>query len=76
MAMVHCAKCGQDREGLASPPFGGELAKKVHETICKPCWAEWIGRQTMIINEYRLNVVDPKAQEGLLEEMKTFLLLG
>ena len=75
MAMVHCAKCGQEREGLANPPFGGELAKKVHATICKPCWAEWIGRQTMIINEYRLNVVDPKAQEALLEEMKQFLLL-
>ena len=73
MAMVHCLKCGQDREGLANPPFGGELAKEVHAKICKPCWTEWIGRQTMIINEYRLNVVDPKAQEALLAEMKTFL---
>ena len=73
MATVHCTRCGQDREGLANPPFGGELAKQVHAKICKVCWSEWIGRQTMIINEYRLNVVDPKAQEALLAEMKTFL---
>ena len=74
--MVHCVKCGQDREGLAAPPFGGELALQVHAKICKPCWSEWIGRQTMIINEYRLNVVDPQAQESLLNEMKQFLMLS
>lgn len=73
MATVHCTKCGQDRDGLAGPPFGGELGSRVHSSICKPCWMEWIGRQTMIINEYRLNVVDPQAQESLLKEMKTFL---
>ena len=76
MATVHCTKCGEDREGLSSPPFGGELAQKVHAQICKPCWTEWIGRQTMIINEYRLNVVDPQAQESLLNEMKSFLSLS
>lgn len=75
MATVHCTKCGQDREGLSAPPFGGELAQKVHAQICKPCWTEWIGRQTMIINEYRLNVVDPQAQETLLKEMQSFLSL-
>ena len=76
MANVHCKRCGQVREGLANPPFGGDLAKEVQAGICKPCWMEWIGRQTMIINEYRLNVVDPQAQEALLKEMKEFLALG
>ena len=76
MSMVHCAKCGQDREGLAAPPFGGEMGLKVHAQVCGICWGEWLGRQTMIINEYRLNVVDPKAQESLLSEMKTFLAIG
>jgi Fe-S cluster biosynthesis and repair protein YggX len=75
MSMVHCAKCGQEREGLAGPPFGGELGEKVLAQVCKPCWGEWIGRQTMMINEYRMNVVDPKAQELLLTEMKSFLSL-
>lgn len=76
MATVHCAKCGQDRDGLTAPPLGGDLGQQVHARICKPCWSEWIGRQTMIINEYRLNVVDPQAQEGLLKEMKQFLGLA
>lgn len=73
--MVACAKCGQHREGLADPPFGGELGARVHAQVCKPCWTEWIARQTMIINEYRLNVVDPQAQEALMNEMRAFLTL-
>ena len=76
MSMVHCAKCGQDREGLGAPPFGGEMGRNVQAQVCGICWGEWLGRQTMIINEYRLNVVDPKAQESLLSEMKTFLAIG
>lgn len=76
MATLSCVKCGQQREGLPGPPFGGDLAREVHAKVCKPCWSEWISRQTMIINEYRLNVVDPEAQEALLKEMKQFLLIG
>ena len=71
--MVMCIRCAMEREGLTGPPFGGELGQKVHQQVCKPCWSEWIARQTMIINEYRLNVVDPQAQESLLREMRSFL---
>jgi Fe-S cluster biosynthesis and repair protein YggX len=76
MATLHCVKCGNEGEGLPNPPFGGELGRKVHSQVCRPCWSEWVSRQTMIINEYRLNVVDPKAQEALLNEMKNFLLIA
>ena len=75
MTSVHCARCGEDREGLPRPPFGGELGQRVHERVCKPCWGEWVGMQTKIINEYRLNVIDPQAQEALLREMEKFLSL-
>ena len=76
MSVVRCAKCGQDKEGLSAPPFGGDLGRKVQTQVCQACWGEWIGRQTMLINEYRMNVVDPKAQDLLMSEMKSFLLLG
>ena len=33
----------------------------------------WVGHQTMLINEYRLTPVDPKARAFLEEEMEKFL---
>jgi len=33
----------------------------------------WVGHQTMLINEYRLTPVDPKARKFLEEEMEKFL---
>ena len=32
----------------------------------------WTARQTMIINEYRLNLADERAQKLLMEEMEAF----
>jgi Fe-S cluster biosynthesis and repair protein YggX len=39
------------------------------------CWDEWKETQVKLINEYRLNVVDPKHFERLMQEMRTFLNL-
>ena len=36
----------------------------------------WISHQTMLINEYRLNLADPEARKFLLGEMDNFLFKG
>ena len=33
----------------------------------------WVNHQTMLINEYRLNPMDPKAKEMIIDEMEKFL---
>ena len=33
----------------------------------------WLGHQTMLINEYRLTPIEPKARQFLEEEMEKFL---
>jgi len=33
----------------------------------------WVNHQTMLINEYRLNPMDPKAKEMIVTEMEKFL---
>ena len=33
----------------------------------------WVNHQTMLINEYRLNPMDPKAKEMIVGELEKFL---
>ncbi|HEU5280757.1 MAG TPA: oxidative damage protection protein [Gammaproteobacteria bacterium] len=73
---IHCAKLNKLAEGLASAPIGGELGQKIFETISQEAWQLWLARQTMIINENRLSMIDPKARAMLLTEMKKFLFEG
>lgn len=70
---IHCLKLKKDAEGLDFPPYPGELGKKIFASISKEAWQQWQARQTMFINEYRLNMLDPKAREFLQIEMEKFL---
>ena len=71
--IVHCAKLGREAEGLDRPPYPGELGQRIFDNICKEAWQMWLRHQTILINEYRLNVTDPKARRLLEEEMEKFL---
>jgi Fe-S cluster biosynthesis and repair protein YggX len=71
--IVHCTKLKKSTEGLERPPFPGTLGKKIHAEISAEAWQMWLSHQTMLINEFRLNVVDPKARVFLAEEMQKFL---
>lgn len=69
---VYCVKLGKEAEGLDYPPYPGELGKRLYEQASKEAWQMWIQHQTMLINEYRLNAIDPKAREFLAQEMEKF----
>ena len=70
---VHCVRLGIEAEGLALPPFPGPLGQRIFNEISKPAWQQWLGHQTMLINEYRLNLLEPEAKKLLETEMKRFL---
>ena len=69
---IHCAKLNKEAEGLDFPPYPGDLGKKIYETISKEAWQMWLSQQTMLINEYRLSLADPKSQEFLRKELEKF----
>ena len=71
--MVHCAKLHREAEGLDRPPYPGEVGKRVFEGVSKQAWQDWLRQQTMLINEYRLSPMDPKARVFLEEQMEKFL---
>lgn len=73
MAEVTCARCGQTRQGLDKPPYPDELGREIAEKVCAVCWDEARNRQVMIINEYRLDLSDDRAQEILEKATREFL---
>lgn len=71
--LIECAKLKKEAEGLDHPPYPGDLGKKIYEHVSKEAWQMWLSHQTMLINEYRLSLIDPKAREFLVQEMNKFL---
>ncbi len=70
--MVQCVKLQKEAEGLDRAPYPGELGQRILENVSKEAWQMWFQQQTMLINEYRLNPVDPKAREFLEQQMEQF----
>lgn len=70
--LIFCSKLNQEAEGLDKPPFANAFGEKLYQHISKQAWSMWLSHQTMLINEYRLNLIDPKARAFLFEEMETF----
>jgi len=52
------------------PPVPGELGKKIWLSVSKQAWQDWLKHQTMLVNEYRLNLSDPKARKYLLQQLE------
>jgi Fe-S cluster biosynthesis and repair protein YggX len=69
---VHCVLLGREAEGLDRPPYPGELGQRIYEQVSKEAWQQWLAHQTMLINEYRLVVIEPEAREFLRQQMEQY----
>ena len=70
--IVSCVKLGKELEGLRVATYPGELGKRIYDNVSQQAWQEWLQHQTMLINEYRLTPIEPKARKFLEEEMEKF----
>lgn len=73
---VHCIKLDKEAEGLTALTYPGELGKRIYQEVSKEAWQMWLGHQTMLINEYRLTPIEPKARKFLEEEMEKYFFGG
>jgi Fe-S cluster biosynthesis and repair protein YggX len=73
---VQCVVLGKEAEGLDYMPYPGELGQRIYDNVSKEGWQRWVQHQTMLINEYRLTPIDPKARQFLVAEMKKFFFGG
>jgi len=69
---IFCEKLKETTVGLTNPPFPGPLGEKIFNHVSEKAWKEWITHQTMLINEYRLSLIDPKSREFLHIEMEKY----
>jgi Fe-S cluster biosynthesis and repair protein YggX len=70
---VHCVLLKRDAPGLDRPPYPGPVGQRIFEQVSKEAWERWRAHQIMLINEYRLTPVEPKARKFLEAEMEKFL---
>jgi len=70
--MVMCVKFGKMMPGLDRVPWKGELGKRVYENVSKDAWKMWLEHSKMVMNEYRLNPLDPNSQKIMEQQMEQF----
>ena len=70
---VLCAKLKKELPGLKEPPFDGHpLGQRIYDNVSQEAWAMWVEQMKIIMNEYRLNLGTPQAQEFLLKQMEEY----
>ena len=70
--MVQCVMLKREAPGLDRPPYPGPLGQRIFEHVSREAWARWVQHQIMLINEYRLSPIEPKARQFLEAEMEKF----
>lgn len=74
--IVFCEYLKQELEGLDFQLYPGDLGKRIFDSISKQAWSEWIKKQTMLVNEKKLNMMNPEHRKQLETEMVNFLFEG
>lgn len=74
-SLVFCKRCREWKQPVASVPWGGQLGEEIRTHVCEDTWREWMNMEVMVINELRLNFMDPKSQDVLIGHMREFLCL-
>ena len=76
-AALLCQRCKAENPSIAGEiPLPADLEDLVRRHICSSCWKEWQEMEIMVINELKLNFMDPAAQDVLVGRMKEFFELA
>ncbi len=73
---VYCEYLKKDAPGLDFQLYPGELGKRIFDNISKEAFGLWQKKQTMLINENKLNMMEPNDRKFLEEKMEAFLFEG
>ena len=73
---VHCEHLNKDAPGLDFQLYPGEIGKRIFDNISKEAFTGWQKKQTMLINENKLNMMEAGDRKFLEEQMTAFLFEG
>ncbi|MGH7475828.1 MAG: oxidative damage protection protein [Longimicrobiales bacterium] len=72
MSEIQCVRCGKTGQPIERAPLRNELGERIHASVCRDCWSEWLRYQTALINHYGLDVRDKQARDFLSSNMEAF----
>jgi Fe-S cluster biosynthesis and repair protein YggX len=73
--------CGPEKPAAASAPakpgqhivhWKGDIGKRIYDNVSAEAWKLWIEHSKMLMNEYRLNPLDPQSQKIMEEQLEQF----
>lgn len=70
---VYCVKVGAMLNGLDIIPFTNKLGVKIYKNVSKKAWNDWIRKQTVLINEYKLNLSNPNVRRFIYDQLSVYL---
>ena len=70
---IFCTFLQREADGQDFQLYPGELGKRIFNEISKEAWQQWMSKQTMLINERRLNMMNAEDRKFLQQEMDKFL---
>lgn len=73
MTDIFCEKLKKQATAMLYAPISGALGQHILKSISQEAWATWLDHQTILINEYRLKLLESEAKKFLLTEMEKFL---
>ncbi len=72
---IVCARCGNTAPPAEGVTYGGGLGTDIRTKSCQDCWQAWLDAEVMVINELRLNFMDPESLPTLTKHLREFLAL-
>jgi Fe-S cluster biosynthesis and repair protein YggX len=73
---VNCVYLNKEAAGLDFQLYPGDLGKRIFDNISKEAWGLWQQKQTMLINEKKLNMMNLEDRQFLEQQMINFLFEG
>lgn len=73
---VFCQNLKKDADGLDFQFYPGEVGKRIFDNISKEAWGNWQKKQTMLINENKMNMMNPDDRAVLEKAMTAYLFEG
>ncbi|PPI86464.1 oxidative damage protection protein [Candidatus Pantoea edessiphila] len=71
--IIFCSFLRCESEGQEYQVYPGDIGKRIYNEISKKAWKLWIEKQTILINEKKLNLINQKDRKILEDEMIKFL---
>ena len=74
--IVFCQNLNKEAEGLRFQLYPGEVGKRIFDNISQEAWSNWQKKQTMLINEHKMNMMNPDDRTILEKQMVDYLFEG